>query len=95
MSSHHHKRDGLVKHISKWNDEDDMGFLQSQPKSQPFASTISFFATHAEHGSQEEYRPTNTSMHLYVNKTVPRSKTDTVVTHWKKMSYFCTGKNFG
>jgi arylsulfatase len=94
QENHYHGRKGIRKHITQWNEEDGIEFLNDRPKEKPFFLTISFFATHAEDGSQEQYRPMNSSMHLYADKPVPLPKTYTEE-HWKKMPSFFTGQNFG
>eukprot|EP00559_Dactyliosolen_fragilissimus_P005024 CAMPEP_0184871640 /NCGR_PEP_ID=MMETSP0580-20130426/40835_1 /TAXON_ID=1118495 /ORGANISM="Dactyliosolen fragilissimus" /LENGTH=412 /DNA_ID=CAMNT_0027374327 /DNA_START=368 /DNA_END=1606 /DNA_ORIENTATION=- len=92
--SHYLKRDGRERHITELNLEDGMNFLKNRPKDKPFALTISFFATHAEDGNSERYRPMKQSMHLYANETVPHPKTFTQK-HWEEMPYFFDDNNYG
>lgn len=45
---HWYKRDNKDRHVTDLNGEDALAFLQQRPnKDQPFALTVSFFATHA------------------------------------------------
>eukprot|EP00538_Stauroneis_constricta_P012935 CAMPEP_0119555294 /NCGR_PEP_ID=MMETSP1352-20130426/7557_1 /TAXON_ID=265584 /ORGANISM="Stauroneis constricta, Strain CCMP1120" /LENGTH=587 /DNA_ID=CAMNT_0007602035 /DNA_START=114 /DNA_END=1877 /DNA_ORIENTATION=- len=77
QTAHYKERNGVVKHITEWNEIDGMNYLRSRPVGQPFMLTISFFATHAEDGGPEQYRPMNSSMWMYANTEVPHPKTFT------------------
>jgi arylsulfatase len=92
--SHFFKRGGVEKHITEWNEEDGLNYLRNKPVDQPFFLTVSFFATHAEDGSVEQYRPQESSMHLYQEKDVPLPKTYTEE-HWKALPKFFDQYNFG
>lgn len=82
--SHFFPRNGETKHITEWNEQDGTEFLQNRPKEKPFFLTISFFATHAEDGSKAQYRPMNSSMHLYRETPVPIPETFTD-DHWNRL----------
>ena len=94
--SHYVERDGATKHITEWNTIDAMKFLKNKPADKPFFLTVSFFATHAEDGNKEQYRPMNSSMNLYNDGPVPLPKTYTEE-HWNAMPYFFKNnrRNFG
>ena len=84
-----------TKHVTAWNEEDALRFLDERPKDRLFALMVSFFAIHAEDFGSEMYRPQNESMHLYVNDTVPTPKTATQQ-HFQDLPYFFqNGQNFG
>lgn len=93
--SHYVKRHGQTKHVTQWNEEDAMEFLQNRPKDKNFALLVSFFAIHAEDGSLERYRPQNKSLPLYANKTVPTPKTATEKHFQDLPHFFRNGRNFG
>lgn len=76
-ASHYITRDNITKHITEWNEEDALEFLQNRPGDKNFALLVSFFAIHAEDHGQEKYRPQNRSMHLYTKEPVPVPKTAT------------------
>ena len=69
--------------------------MDERPKDRLFALMVSFFAIHAEDFGSEMYRPQNESMHLYVNDTVPTSKTATQQYFLDLPYFFQNGKNFG
>jgi arylsulfatase len=92
--SHFFSRNGVTKHITEWNEHDAMRYLRTKPADQPFFLTVSFFATHAEDGSVEQYRPMSSSMDLYTEADVPLPKTYTEK-HWKQMPHFFNDRNFG
>jgi len=94
LYSHYFKRDGVEKHVTQWNEEDSIDFLKNRPKDKPFFLTTSFFATHAEDGSKEQYRPMNTSMSLYEEEPVPVPKTLTDE-HWQALPHFFNENNAG
>lgn len=92
--SHYFTRDGINQHVTQWNENDGIEFLNTRPINETFFLTISFFATHAEDGSEEQYRPMNTSMNLYVDDDVPIPKTFTEK-HWEELPYFINEQNVG
>jgi membrane-anchored protein YejM (alkaline phosphatase superfamily) len=93
--SHFIERGGVQRHITELNEEDGLEFLHTRPVNKPFALMVSFFATHAEDGSQEQYRPQNRSMHLYANGTVPIPRTATEE-HLRRLPPFLQDfQNFG
>jgi arylsulfatase len=92
--SHYFDRQGVVKHVTEWNEEDGLEFLDDRPRDKPFFLTISFFATHAEDGTLEQYRPMNSSLPLYADDPVPLPKTYTQE-HWEKTPYFINENNEG
>jgi arylsulfatase len=92
--SHYFSRNGVTKHITEWNEEDGLNFLRHKPTNKPFFLTISFFATHAEDGSPEQYQPMSSSMNLYQKKDVPLPKTYTQE-HWEQLPPFMDDRNVG
>jgi arylsulfatase A-like enzyme len=94
QEEHYVKRDGVLHHITKLNELDGLEFLEMRPKDKPFFLTISFFATHAEDGSQAQYRPMNTSMEWYKDETIPHPKTYTEK-HWNLLPHFFNNANMG
>jgi arylsulfatase len=74
---HYVERDEKEYHVTDLNEADAIDFLNERPKDKPFALMVSFFATHAEDGEPEQYRPQNRTEHLYKNETVPIPKTAT------------------
>ena len=79
-------RNGTTKHITQWDEELSMEFLQKRPLDKPFALAVSFFATHAMDGAKGhlQYQPMNSSMHLHANESVPRPTTYTKA-HFEKL----------
>lgn len=88
-------RSGVVKHITQWNEDMSMEFLQTRPKGRPFFLTTSFFATHAQDGGPEAYVPMETSLPLYSNTTIPHPTTFTPEHFERLPDFFQNGKNFG
>ena len=94
-ANHYIKRDGKERHITELNQEDAIEFLDSRPDDKPFALMVSFFATHAEDGTVDQYRPQDRSKHLYANETVPIPRTATEK-HFKAMPHFLQNpENYG
>lgn len=58
-------------HVTKQNELDALEFLEKRPKEKPFCLTLAFFATHAEDGHPEQFRPQPESMQLYEDATIP------------------------
>jgi len=88
-------RKNVTKHITTWNEEDALEFLDTRPRDKHFALLVSFFAIHADDGDRERYFPQSTSMSLYVNDTIPTPKTATDK-HFQDLPYFFkNGQNFG
>ena len=70
---HHWLRPG--RHITEQNEEDALNFLKRKKWGEkPFTLTVSFFATHAQDGSEGQYYPQNTSMQYYNSRPVPTPK---------------------
>ena len=70
---HHWLRPG--RHITEQNEEDALNFLKRKKwGDKPFTLTVSFFATHAQDGSEGQYYPQNTSMQYYNSRPVPTPK---------------------
>ena len=104
----HHwmQRNGTVRHVTELNRHDALHYLRHvRPRSsgngaqqQPFALTVSFFATHAEDGQDypDQYQPQNWSKSLYdgANGTIPLAKTATDQ-HWRDMPWFFDERNEG
>ena len=95
QGAHYIKRGNITQHVTAWNEQDALQFLNERPRLQPFALMVSFFAIHAEDFGTEQYRPQNTSMAWYNNTIVPTPKTATQQ-HFEDLPYFFrNGKNFG
>ena len=80
-----------TEHVTKLNEKHALEFLQNRKTDQPFALTVSFFATHAMDGAPypENFQPQPTSMHLYANETIPLPKTSTPK-HFEDTPWFIT-----
>ncbi|CAB9507994.1 Extracellular sulfatase SULF-1 [Seminavis robusta] len=89
------KETNETKHITQWNEEDALEFLEKRPRDKHFALMVSFFAIHAEDGSRERYRPQNKSMGLYLDEDVPKPKTATDRHFHLLPPFFDNQKNFG
>ncbi|KAL7542537.1 hypothetical protein ACHAXR_012131 [Thalassiosira sp. AJA248-18] len=87
-------RDGVERHVTKWNELDALEFLENRPREKPFFLTVSFFATHAIDESKKQYIPTNSSMWMYKEEPVPIPKTMSE-RHWKDMPHFFNEENLG
>lgn len=95
QSSHYRTRGNTTKHITAWNEQDALEFLEARPRQQPFALMVSFFAIHAEDFGVEQYRPQTRSRHLYNHTVVPTPPTATRQ-HFEDLPYFFrNGRNFG
>jgi hypothetical protein len=97
--SHWEKRDGVRRHVTDLNRQDAISFLQKRPdKTQPFALTVSFFATHAVDGQHypNQYQPMPESAEWYPNATthIPNPKTNTQQ-HWDDLPWFFDERNEG
>ena len=92
--THFIKRDGILQHVTKLNELDGLKFLEQRPDGKPFFLTVSFFATHAEDGSQEQYRPMESSMEWYKDDPVPHPRTYTEE-HRKLLPPFFNDGNVG
>jgi len=86
--------DGNGRHITEQNEIDGLKFLRTRPKDQPFALTISFFATHAVDGDPKQFIPQNKSMHLYEEVEIP-TKESVSEDSWNRLPYFFTERNEG
>jgi len=64
-------------HVTDANERDALQFLDKRPRDKPFSLVVSFFATHAEDYTKEQYRPQKRTAGLYQNATVPVPKTAT------------------
>jgi arylsulfatase len=91
---HYWTRGNVTKHCTQWNQDDAMEFLENRPTGKPFFLTVSFFATHAEDGNPEGYRPMESSKHMYENDPVLVPKTMTEE-HWKALPPFFDESNIG
>ena len=87
-------RRGEKRHVTDLNGEDALKFLEQRPKDQPFALTVSFFATHAWDNTHPPYQPMPTSMEWYQNVTIPPVKTNTEE-EWQKLPWFFNERNEG
>jgi arylsulfatase len=85
---------GEHKHVTQCNEDDGVEFLKTRPTDKPFFLTLSFFATHAEDGNPENYRPMESSQDLYADAPVPVPKTLTDE-HWARLPPFFNDRNFG
>jgi hypothetical protein len=85
--NHIEERDGEEYHVTDLNEMDALEFLDNRPDDQPFALMVSFYATHALDGEEEQYTPQERTSHLYANQTVPIPKTATDE-HFKAMPPF-------
>jgi len=97
QGAHYIKRNNVTKHVTVWNEQDAMRFLDTRPTDKTFALMVSFFAIHAEDFGTEKYRPQQSSMQLYAatNDTIPTPKTATA-RHFQELPYFFrNGRNFG
>jgi arylsulfatase len=92
--NHYPRRGSETRHVTAWNEHDAKDFLSKRPKEKPFFLTVSYFATHAEDGNIEGYRPMESSTSLYEDQPVPLPKTFTEQ-HWKQLPPFFNDENFG
>jgi arylsulfatase len=92
--NHYPRRGSETRHVTAWNEHDAKDFLSKRPKEKPFFLTVSYFATHAEDGNIEGYRPMESSASLYEDQPVPLPKTFTEE-HWKQLPPFFNDENFG
>ncbi|MCW1923730.1 sulfatase [Luteolibacter arcticus] len=65
------QEDGNEIHVTRKNETDALDFLRERPKDKPFCLAVNFFATHAEDGHPDQYRPQPESAALYQDITVP------------------------
>lgn len=63
--------DGGEIHVTRKNESDALDFLRGRPKDRPFCLAVNFFATHAEDGHPDQYRPQPESAALYQDAIVP------------------------
>ena len=78
----------VMQHVTEKNEQDAVRFLDTRPRDKPFCLMVSFFATHAEDGHPEQYRPQNRTRFLYApNETVPVPKTATP-DHFRRLPRF-------
>lgn len=94
-AKHYIERKGVTKHVTTWNEEDALKFLDDRPKNQLFALMVSFFAIHAEDFGTEKYRPQNKSMGLYQDDVIPTPKTATDKHFHLLPHFFHNNQNFG
>lgn len=85
--------DGTQIHVTQKNENDALDFLQSRPQEKPFCLTVAFFATHAEDGHPDQFRPQPESMKLYENDTIPLPRTATEQAFHKLPPFIANEKN--
>ena len=93
--SHYVNCHGVHKHVTQCNEDDGIQFLQNRPRDRPFFLTISFFATHAEDGNRDGYRPMNTSLSRYTEAPVPLPPTYAAELNYSTLPPFFDHRNFG
>jgi arylsulfatase len=93
--SHYVQCRGVQKHVTQCNEDYGIQFLKKRPKDRPFFLTISFFATHAEDGNPERYRPMESSMSLYTDAPVPLPPTYSAELNYTALPPFFNHRNFG
>jgi arylsulfatase A-like enzyme len=86
--------DGSLIHVTQKNEKDALEFLRTRPTDKPFCLTLAFFATHAEDGHKEQFRPQPQSMALYNDVTIPVPPNATEES-WKRMPPFFNATNEG
>jgi arylsulfatase len=86
---------GEEKHVTQCNEDDGIKFLSERPHDKPFFLTLSFFATHAEDGNPDNYRPMETSSNLYNETPVPLPRTYSQELNYSTLPPFFNHRNFG
>ena len=84
------------KHITDMNEDHALEFLRlaEKAKDDPFALFVNFYAPHHHDGQPEQYFPSNATMSLYNNITIPFAPTATQEA-WEALPSFFNDNNEG